>query len=286
VKYVPFERAAWAFLLLHIAISVFGLAGIAIMIPNPEIWSGSPILVTLFPISVSWGGNLQIILGAAALLAFGVYLLGYRATFIFFAVSVLISLTLELTGTFFGWPFGAYDYTGLFGYKILDKVPPAVPLSWFYMGLTSFLLAKVIVRRWTGNGSLVLSVVIGSILLTAWDVVLDPGMSHSSLSLQYWVWEQTGPYMGMPLVNFLGWLVTGALFMSVASLLDHRLASLQVEDVKLPMTLYASNLLFAIGICAGTGLWLPAVIGVFILAATAFAVLRPVTLAPDMRRRA
>jgi putative membrane protein len=255
------------------------------MIPNPEIWNGSPLLVAMFPLSLQWGGNLQIIAGAATLLAFGVYALGVRATLIFFVVSALVSLSLELTGTFFGWPFGAYEYTGLFGYKILDKVPPAIPLSWFYMGLASFLLAKVIVKRWSGQEHLSLSVFIGSLLLTAWDVVLDPAMSHPSLSLQYWYWEQTGPYMGMPLVNFLGWIVTGALFMSLASLLDKRVAFAEVDDIKLPFVLYASNMVFAIGICVGTGLWLPAVLGAVLLAAPVFALVLPVRLSPAVRRK-
>jgi putative membrane protein len=286
VKNLSLERAAWAFLLLHVAITVFGLVGIVVMIPNPEIWSGSPLLVYLFPLSVQWGGNIQIVAGAAVLLAYGTYVFGLRPVLVFFVASVAISLALELTGTLFGWPFGAYSYTEMFGPKILDEVPPAIPLSWFYMGLTSFVLARVIVARWGGRDSLVPSVIIGALLLTAWDLVLDPAMAHESLSLQYWVWEQTGPYMGVPLVNFLGWIATGVLFMGVASFVDRRLVSIQIDSLNIPLVLYITNMLFAIGICAGQGLWLPVIIGLALLAVTMLAVAGPVLSAPVLRRKA
>jgi len=286
VKLASFEGAAWAFLAVHVAVSAFGLVGIVVMVPNPQIWSGSEFLVWLFPLSVQWGGNLQIIAGAAALFAYGVSVFGLRPVTVFFLASVLVSLALELTGTMSGWPFGAYSYTDMFGPKILGEVPPAIPLSWFYMGFASFILAKLIIRRWTGGDSLWSIVLLGSVLLTAWDLVLDPAMAHSTLSLRYWVWEQTGPYMGVPLVNFLGWIATGILFMAIASLVDRRLASVQVPSMSIPLVVYGSNMLFPIGICAGMGLWLPAVVGLTLLAITIVAVAWPAPSTPLLRGRA
>jgi putative membrane protein len=286
VKHVTLERAAWGFLLLHVAITVFGLAGIVVMIPNPEIWSGSPFLVWLFPLSVQWGGNLQILAGMGALLAYGIWAFGLRPVVVFFAVSVVVSLAMELTGTIFGVPFGAYSYTEMFGPKILDEVPPAIPLSWFYMGLTSFVLARVIVRRWSGQDGLAASVLLGAVILTAWDLVLDPAMAHESLALKYWVWEQTGPYMGVPLVNFLGWILTGVLFMGIASFLDRRLATTEIRSLNIPVILYSVNMLFPIGICAGQGLWFPVILGLALLAATILAAAGPAMATPAIRRKA
>jgi len=285
VKNTSLERAAWAFLLLHVAITVFGLVGIVVMIPNPQIWSGSEFLFWLFPLSVQWGGNLQIVAGAAALMAYGMQVFGLRPVLVFLVASVTISLALELTGTIFGFPFGAYSYTEMFGPKILDEVPPAIPVSWFYMGLTSFVLARLIVRRWTGRDGMVPAVVLGALLLTAWDLVLDPAMAHESLSLQYWVWEQTGPYMGVPLVNFVGWIITGVLFMGIAAMVDRRLLSTAIGSTSLPLIVYSANMLFAIGICAGQALWLPVVLGLALLAATILAVTGPGLATPAVRRK-
>lgn len=255
------ERIGWALLLLHILVSLFGLVGIAVMVPNPALWSGSTLGASLFPAAVQHGGNGQILLGAAAALAFGAATVGRRATVIFFLVSVLLSLLLEFTGTSWGWPFGNYEYTEMFGFKLLGKVPPAIPLSWFFMGFASFALASALIRKWRGRAGLWPSILLGAMLLTTWDFVLDPAMSQDRLALQYWIWEDVGPYMGVPLVNFVGWLGTGAVFMFAASRFDERLRPIQVEQDVFFLLLYLCNLLFAVGICMANHLWLPAAIG-------------------------
>lgn len=261
VKQISLERAAWTMLLAHVFLSLFGLAGIALMAPHPEIWSDWGLLALLFPLAVAQGGNLQIVLGAAAVLAFGTVLAGRRAMFIFFAVSVTLSLLFEFTGTSFGWPFGNYEYTELFGFKILGKVPPVIPLSWFSMGFASFAVATALVRTWYGSTRLWPSILLGSAMLVAWDMVLDPAMSHPSLLLQYWVWEDVGPYLGIPVVNFLGWMATGVIFMAVASHLDDRLRPIRGEQGTFFLIIYVCNLLFAAGICLGNEIWLPALLG-------------------------
>lgn len=45
---------------------------------------------------------------------------------------------------------------------------------------------------------------IASMVMTAWDAVMDPGMAAAGV----WVWENGGPYFGVPLRNYLGWLLT------------------------------------------------------------------------------
>lgn len=261
MKQNSLRRAAWAMLAAHVFLSVFGLVGVAIMAPHPEIWSGWGLLAELFPLAVAQGGNVQIILGAAAVFAFGTVLAGPRAMAIFFTVSVTLSLLFEFTGTSFGWPFGNYEYTEMFGFKILGKVPPVIPLSWFSMGFASFAVATALVRKVHGSTRLWPSVILASAMLVAWDLVLDPAMSHPTLLLQYWVWEDVGPYLGVPVVNFLGWMATGMIFMSVSSYLDGRLRSVREEQGAFFLVMYICNVLFAAGICLGNAIWLPATLG-------------------------
>jgi len=185
VNRILLERAARSMLLAHIFLSLFGLVGIVLMAPHPEIWNDWTLLAWLFPLAIAHGGNLQIILGAGAVLAGGILLAGRRAMFIFFTVSVTLSLLFEFTGTSFGWPFGNYEYSEMFGFKVFDKVPPVIPLSWFAMGFASFAVATVLIRTWLGSTSLWPSVLLGSGMLVAWDLVLDPAMSHPNLLLQY-----------------------------------------------------------------------------------------------------
>lgn len=269
------KRVAWALLMAHVLLSLFGLVGIAIMAPHPEIWSGWGLLAELFPLAVAQGGNFQIVLGAAAVFAFGTVLAGRRAMFIFFAVSVTLSLLFELTGTSFGWPFGNYEYTEMFGFKILGKVPPVIPLSWFSMGFTSFAIATALVRSWYGSARLWPSILLGSVMLVAWDLVLDPAMSQPSLLLQYWVWHDVGPYLGVPVVNFLGWMVTGVIFMALASHIDDRLRPIRGEQGTFFLIMYVCNLLFAAGICLGNQIWLPALFGLGLASVVMLAWFRP-----------
>lgn len=261
MKQPSLERTAWFLLLLHALVSLFGVVGIAVMVPNSDLWSGWGWAVSVFPLVVQQGGNMQIYVGAAAVMAFGAASIGWRPTLIFFGASVLLSLTLELTGTSYGWPFGKYEYTDMFGFKILGKVPPAIPLSWFSMGFSSFGLATALIRSWRGSAAFWPSLLLGSVLLTAWDLVLDPAMSQETLAFQYWIWEDVGPYMGIPLVNFLGWVATGAVMMFAASFFDNRLRPIRVEQESFFLLMYLCNLFFAIGICLGNGLWLPVMLG-------------------------
>jgi putative membrane protein len=40
--------------------------------------------------------------------------------------------------------------------------------------------------------------------ITAWDVVMDPGMARAG----NWTWEIGGSYFGVPVQNYFGWVLT------------------------------------------------------------------------------
>lgn len=115
-----------------------------------------------------------------------------------------LSLGAELLGTATGFPFGGYRYTPMLGYRVAGLVPYLIPLSWFMMAFPAYVLARRAARgrlaRWA----------VGAILLTTWDLTLDPAMSSLT---SYWVWDSAGPYYGMPLVNLAGWMATSVFIM-------------------------------------------------------------------------
>ena len=120
-------------------------------------------------------------------------------------LSMSISLTSELLGTTYGIPFGAYSYTTLLGPKWFDRVPLLIPLSWFTMSWAAWIIA----RRRTGGFQAVL---LGTCLLVAWDLLLDPAMSRVT---SYWIWGDKGNYYGMPWTNLLGWAITGFVLLAM-----------------------------------------------------------------------
>ncbi|MDJ0852008.1 MAG: carotenoid biosynthesis protein [Myxococcota bacterium] len=252
-------RVARGLLWAHGAAVAFALVGLLIAIPHPQIWQSIPGAGAIFRFGIEHGGPVHIVLGAAAMLAFGAAVLGWGRTAVFFLASTGLSLVMELLGTGTGWPFGAYEYTAGLGYKILDKVPFSIPLSWFYMGLASYLLAQRVLERWLGQAPTWAVVALGAWLLTAWDLALDPAMAHPELPMQFWTWHQTGPYMGMPLINFAGWTLTGVLFMGVSRVLWRRPPPPDMPSF-FPFAVYGLNMLFAVALSASVSLWLPIVL--------------------------
>lgn len=245
----------------HITALLFGLAGLLIALPHPQLWEGNATAVEIFNFGIRYAGSVHILLGAATMLAFGIAFLGVRKTLIFFFASTTISLSMELLGTSTGFPFGPYAYTDLLGYKILGHVPYAIPLSWFYMGLTTYLLATSLTQRAGWRRQTLWSLLLGGYFLTVWDLSLDPSMANTHLLVQFWHWSLPGPYFGMPISNLVGWSITGLLYMSVSRLLWQEQPHISRARVWLPYGMYLANTGFAMLLALGAGLWQPLVIG-------------------------
>ncbi len=105
------------------------------------------------------------------------------------------TLGLERLGTQTGKLFGEYDYSPILKPKIAG-VPAIVPLAWFAMAVPARETAVAVNRQWR--------IPLGAVLLTAWDLFLDPQMVGEG----YWTWARNGRYRGIPLSNYMGWLVT------------------------------------------------------------------------------
>lgn len=249
-------------LVSHTIALVFGVIGMLVMLPNPSLWNEDPLARDIFTWSMDNAGATHIILAALTMFVYGVIFVGWARTTIFFVVSFVLSLSSELIGTGYGWPFGNYAYTDFLGYKILDRVPYSIPLSWFYMGFASYLLGMTLVRRLRFPRPSVLSVLVGTGLLVVWDLVLDPAMAHEDVQIAFWVWDETGSYYGMPLINFAGWAGTGLLFIAIARLLWR--SDVQVSSIPMfvPFAIYVLNTIWAMILAADVGLW-----GAIILAA-------------------
>ncbi|XRQ12574.1 carotenoid biosynthesis protein [Actinomadura welshii] len=129
-----------------------------------------------------------------------------------FGAAAALGYAAEWIGVRTGLPFGEYSYTSLLQPQP-GGVPVTVALAWGGMGLAAHAVAAAIVprpglKRW----------VTGALALTAWDLFLDPQM----LRLGLWTWPDGGPYHGVPLSNFAGWLVVSLLLMGMIDTLAGR----------------------------------------------------------------
>jgi uncharacterized membrane protein len=137
----------------------------------------------------------------------GIY--GWRGILTFAGLCVLVGNVFENLSIATGFPFGHYTFTERMGPKILE-VPVLLGLAYIGMGYLSWMAAQSILGTWRngGNGNgwrLTLLPLLASTAMTAWDVAMDPVWSTVG---RLWIWKQGGPYFGVPVSNFLGWLLT------------------------------------------------------------------------------
>ncbi len=171
-----------------------------------------------------------------------------------------ISLSSELSGTITGMPFGEYQYSPLLDPMWFGHVPLVIPLSWFFMAVPSYALARSVLpaaeRRWA-------RVFLASAVLVSWDLSLDPAMSFAT---KYWTWGSPGVYYGMPALNLFGWYVTGLALMAALALFraDRWIRELPIRWLA---GFYAANLMLSVGMNAAAGLWGAVVAALLALAA-------------------
>lgn len=261
IRLVVAERVC---LIGHLVSMAFGLAGLLLVMPNPEFLSVLPAGQTLFEWSMAGGGVIYIVLGTATVSIYAYRMLGLRTLLMFMVPAIAISLGSELIGTSTGFPFGDYSYLSGLGFKIAGRVPFTIPLSWFYLGLSSYLLARSglmqMQQSLSGFRHLV-AIALGALLLTSWDFVLDPAMSQTALP--FWYWHQPGAFFGMPYQNFAGWMATGAIFMGIAALLWRRkTVFLNQTQLNVALTVYLGNFVFAMVMSLAAGFWVPVLLGI------------------------
>ena len=169
---------------------------------------GLTILTLAVPSSVSMTGRMQMPTLLLFALIHATYVLGWRRTLLFFVLSAGISWGFEQVGVATGLIYGEYYYSDKLGTK-LGYVPVVIPFIWFMMMYPSYTIANLI-----GNGrftpkkepltQIIWLSIIGAMVITAWDLAVDPVFTE----LGFWVWLDGGPYFGVPLHNFAGWLLT------------------------------------------------------------------------------
>lgn len=247
----------------HILAKAFGLVGILLVIPHAEkILNFGEVGETAMQLSMANGGVVDIVFGTIAVSIFAFRTLGWQTWLSFMVPSVLISVSSELLGTGTGFPFGDYHYLNGLGYKIAELVPFTIPLSWFYVGLSAYLIARAglgvsknpTILRQVG------AVLLGAVLFTSWDFALEPAMSQTSLP--FWFWDQAGAFYGTPYQNYVGWFGTSTVFIAVAALLwRNNPVKLESKQLNVPMIVYLSNYAFAAGLSLGAGFVVPVSLG-------------------------
>ena len=198
--------------------------------------------------------------------------LGVRRTGLFTAWIWLVAFMAELSSTRTGIPFGLYHYTGsTHGQELyLSNVPLFDPLSFTFLAYAAFGLARAVLGTPLGGSALGLApaaivklALLSGALMMLLDVVIDPLAVRGDrwfLGRVFW-YPFGGPYFGVPLSNFAGWWIVGAV--GVAGYL--RLARDGIgHNLKGAVALYYGVLVFNLAVTAWIGEWILLAFGVFL----------------------
>jgi putative membrane protein len=213
---------------------------------DADLWAAA------YQVGMQVTGPLYILTGFLAALGLAWSSLGVRRGSAAAAVVVALTLGLELLGTATGFPFGPYRYGDSLGPKIAGLVPIVIPLSWFLMTYAS--LGAALRFRLGRAGTTLLTA--GGLL--AWDLLMDPAMSAV---FPFWIWHTGGVYYGMPLANWFGWLLTGALASLGVQWVAGPSRTPAITAQPMPLVLYAVNGLFPLALALQAGLYVPGVAG-------------------------
>ena len=162
---------------------------------------------------------------------------GLRWTALYVLVTTGTGLLAESVGTRTGFPFGDYDYAGSLGAKVLS-VPLVIPLAWAMMAYPCLLVGQRLARSRLG------AAVVGGWALASWDLFLDPQMVEAG----HWTWRNVQLALpgapGIPVSNYLGWLLVAVLMIGALQLLPRVRADDRVPAALFLWT-YASSVLAA-----------------------------------------
>ncbi len=221
-------------LILYIVLILYGLLSLVSVVSIVFFHKSPPIVLT--PI-----GSL---LGLLFTFLHASHRRGWRDALLMAGLVFVISLTFESIGVATGWPYGPYHYTDMLGPKFLGSVPYLIPIAWFMTMYPSFVIADRLFPE-PGWKNMLLVSAAGGVIMTAWDVVMDPMMVAGG----HWVWESQGAFFGIPLLNLFGWWLTTFLSFLLYLALRPRHVETHISLDRLAVSSYIITTLTSVFIC-------------------------------------
>ncbi len=217
----------YCFLILYGLCWLLAVIGISrdMRLPIDERWATSAILVLEGGIAVLWIADAST----------------WRRAFAFALVVLPLAFAVEFIGVTTGLPFGRYHYTDALIPLVLGRVPAPITCAWLMIIVGSLCAA----RTYSKDTSRIATAIIAAALAAGLDACLEPAAFHVK---GYWIWEDGGPYYGVPLLNFAGWFVAALIVsLCVAPVLWHDTPPELPTFAVIPLALFWSTVvMFAI----------------------------------------
>lgn len=203
--------------------------------PSPALAGATVLLQIGYPLT---GGDARDALTVATVVVFflastshALVHRGARWTGAYVLVTGGLGLLAEAVGTATGVPFGDYDYAGSLGPKLLG-VPVVIPLAWAMFAYPCLVVGRRLSRTPFGAAA------VGGFALASWDLFLDPQMVEAG----HWRFTDVTASLpgapGIPLSNYLGWLLVAWLMLLLLQLLGRAPSDRAAVDDRVPGALF------------------------------------------------
>lgn len=120
-----------------------------------------------------------------------------------FVVLTVYAYGIESVGVTTGWPYGYFRYLIELG-PMVGGVPLGLPVFFLPLVVNAYFLSMLVVGPADGRRSVRFAVAL--VTVVGIDLVLDP----AAVALGFWRYLDGGIYYGVPVSNFLGWLLSGS----------------------------------------------------------------------------
>jgi len=155
----------------------------------------------------------------ACALVHAAFAYGVRRALILFVACSAIAFAMENLGAATGFPFGVYHFEVGADLPHVGLIPIIVGPLWFGAGYFSWTVASVLLdgadRKLDDPFNLVSLPVVAAFVMTQWDLVMD---APNATIAKVWIWHDGGGVFGVPLSNYLGWLLTSWLIFQTFAL--------------------------------------------------------------------
>lgn len=226
----------------YLWITAFALVIAAFFVSNVRIDSGMSPISSIFIILLSLPCFAAIILG-----------LGWKKGVLSIIILSVYAFAIETFAIITGLPYSPFHYTDIIGLKLLGYTPFTVPFAYVPLFFGCIYLASVRYKE-----SIKLIILCAFLVLVA-DLILDP----AAVSLNFWVYEYNSIFYGVPLQNFIGWILTGIIAASIGLTLFKN----EINE-KMPSAIVSSLFLiisFWTAVCFYRQLWIPGLIGLIFI---------------------
>ncbi len=128
---------------------------------------------------------------------------------------------IEIIGVRTDWPYGAFEYTIQLGPMLFGEVPLSLPLFFIPLVLNAYILTLLLLGSRADNT--VLRLLSAIVAVVSIDLVLDP----AAVAIGFWAFIPPGVYYGVPVSNYVGWVISGTVAVILVDLAFDRAALLE-----------------------------------------------------------